>query len=729
MIPILYKQSETAFADNGIGRLAGCRSCTVTEQRNGSYELTLTYPASGPRAFDLTTGRIVYATHDYTGTPEPFRIYSISKATGGLITVRARHIAYDLASVIVRPSGEDIVIGLDTAQEFIDHFLPHIIGTNRFSFVSDVLHHYYASKTWLLTPQVPISMWELLGGSSGDTLQGQFAGEFKYEKWKVKYLVQRGQDRGVKFRRGRSYSSLDVESNVADLVIGVIPYWVGTDLDTGDDITVMNRTASDPVIYYGDASAHPGGKIIPLDCSSIFDEVPTVADIEAAADEYIERDSMNGRDAAIYKVNLVKDTADSRWNELQGVALCDLVWIEDEVLGIGTGDVRVAEEVTELTYDTLAERTTSVTLGVDDKRITEALKFPSTRERVGKIIIEDMTAARTGQHTAGTTATAKTNSAKVKALEKKIKEPATSALRGTVKPGRGLSVDADGTLNADGGADGGFEYFGEIYTGLSTAPDPYYMWKRNNRVYFTSGTSHKVWKSNTGRWGDVGFQFPSTDRRLDGFDVWTDGSRVFYSQGNTQYELTGSGVAGTWVVKSWGAVEPVGHLIWHDADGNTYFTDTTNNTTYKLNSSDIWEAVTFTGMSGILFEPFAVWNDGTNTYYDDAPAGGTAYHFKLNGTAWTKNTWSGYRDINGSDVWEANGHIFYSNGSSVQYELKEGVWKTKAWFGLNTINSASCLTIDSFEGSDVWTDGDGNIYRNNTDTNKQYKLIKYDTTL
>ena len=38
MIPCLYQSDETKFADNGIGKLADCQSCLVTEKRNGSFE-------------------------------------------------------------------------------------------------------------------------------------------------------------------------------------------------------------------------------------------------------------------------------------------------------------------------------------------------------------------------------------------------------------------------------------------------------------------------------------------------------------------------------------------------------------------------------------------------------------------------------------------------------------------------------------------------------------------
>ena len=47
MKPILYPAAETEFSNNGLGRLSDAISCTVTEERNGQYELELTYPVAG----------------------------------------------------------------------------------------------------------------------------------------------------------------------------------------------------------------------------------------------------------------------------------------------------------------------------------------------------------------------------------------------------------------------------------------------------------------------------------------------------------------------------------------------------------------------------------------------------------------------------------------------------------------------------------------------------------
>ena len=47
MIPILYRPDEFFFLSNGLGRLVECTECTVTEERNGIFELEFKYPITG----------------------------------------------------------------------------------------------------------------------------------------------------------------------------------------------------------------------------------------------------------------------------------------------------------------------------------------------------------------------------------------------------------------------------------------------------------------------------------------------------------------------------------------------------------------------------------------------------------------------------------------------------------------------------------------------------------
>ena len=92
LIPCLYTETETAFTTNGIGKLCDALSCYVTEKRNGSYELKMTYSASGLHAEDLVEGNIILAKPSERATYQPFRIYKITTPLSGILEVAARHI-------------------------------------------------------------------------------------------------------------------------------------------------------------------------------------------------------------------------------------------------------------------------------------------------------------------------------------------------------------------------------------------------------------------------------------------------------------------------------------------------------------------------------------------------------------------------------------------------------------------------------------------------------------
>ena len=45
--PRLFPAEATAFTTEGLGALTDAISCTVTEERNGAFELSMVYPLTG----------------------------------------------------------------------------------------------------------------------------------------------------------------------------------------------------------------------------------------------------------------------------------------------------------------------------------------------------------------------------------------------------------------------------------------------------------------------------------------------------------------------------------------------------------------------------------------------------------------------------------------------------------------------------------------------------------
>lgn len=102
MKPILFAEAQTDFTTNGIGRLSDAISCTVTEERNGQYELHMEYPIDGHLMEEVAYSRIIYATAADNKGPQPFRIYRITKPLSGIVEIDAEHVPSSITSLIIR---------------------------------------------------------------------------------------------------------------------------------------------------------------------------------------------------------------------------------------------------------------------------------------------------------------------------------------------------------------------------------------------------------------------------------------------------------------------------------------------------------------------------------------------------------------------------------------------------------------------------------------------------
>ena len=103
MKPILYDAGRTSFNDNGLGILADAISCKVTQELNGQFELEMRYPVEGIHYGEIALRAILRASASPDAGLQSFRIYRITPAMGGVATIYARHVAYDLGGYVVAP--------------------------------------------------------------------------------------------------------------------------------------------------------------------------------------------------------------------------------------------------------------------------------------------------------------------------------------------------------------------------------------------------------------------------------------------------------------------------------------------------------------------------------------------------------------------------------------------------------------------------------------------------
>ena len=332
MIPKLYASTETAFTSEGLGRLTDATRCEVTEERNGIYELVLEYPVGGPMINKIQVGRYIGATHDDDQDVQPFEIYKVSAPIRGVVTVNAWHISYKLNSVAVLP------FTADSCANALAAIGTNSLNTNPFTFWTDKA----VAAPFELT--VPKNARNILGGETGSILDVYGKGEYEFDKYTVKLWTNRGVDNGVEIRYGKNLTALDYQQNGASVYNAVAPFW------TNDSTTVY---LDHLVVRTGETA----GNAIALDLSGDFDEEPTAAQLEAAAQAYID-----ASDNYEIKENIKVDfypiwEADERY-EAEQVRLCDTVTIIFEGYNI-----RAKAKAIKVVYDTLRDRYKYIELG------------------------------------------------------------------------------------------------------------------------------------------------------------------------------------------------------------------------------------------------------------------------------------------------------------------------------------------------------------------------------
>lgn len=338
MILCLYDSRETKFNHNGIGKLADAQSCTVTEKRNGSYELKLICPADGIHAEMLEEGNIILAKPSDTMQPQPFRIYKITTPIDGKLEVQARHISYQLNFITVSPFSVSGCAGA------VQGLKSHAASDCPFSVWTDV------ASSAMFTVSVPASFRNCLGGMDGSVLD-TFGGEFEWDRYTVKFHRARGADHNVHIVYGKNLTDFKMEKSIENTITGVHPYWV-------DNETQAVMELPEKVVMVSRKSV-PYQKITVLDCTSAFQEKPSEAALREYAQDYIDTTSLTEPEVDI-KIDFIQ-----LWNtpgyedvvQAEQVSLCDTVHVYISKLGI-----EASSKVTETEYDSLLERYNSITL-------------------------------------------------------------------------------------------------------------------------------------------------------------------------------------------------------------------------------------------------------------------------------------------------------------------------------------------------------------------------------
>lgn len=370
MIPILYEGTETEFTSQGLGSLSDATSCTISEGINNTYELEMNYPMTGVHFSDIQVGRIILAQPSPRKETEPFSIYKISKPINGIVTVYAEHISYRLSYIPVKP------FSASNCYEALNGCVENSLETNPFTVWTDKALNIDFSFN------KPQSFRLCLGGAEGSILD-TYRGEYEFNRFTVKLHMNRGSLKDTaKIIYGKNLTDLKQEESIENTVTGIVPYWCSTVTQTNDEGTSTSEsvevvvTLPEYVLESEYADKFPYRRTTVVNMSEFFQNQPTVDELRTRANQYM-KDNLTGLPTVSLTVSFV-DLAKSEENKdfaSELVYLGDQVPVYFEKLGIST-----KAEITSMTYDVLADRYDSLTLGTISSSLSKTLNEISKKQ-------------------------------------------------------------------------------------------------------------------------------------------------------------------------------------------------------------------------------------------------------------------------------------------------------------------------------------------------------------
>lgn len=356
----LFPSDATDFTTLGLGTITDAISCSVSEERNGAYGLTMEYPVDGKLFNKIELRSIIVCKPNPFDPPQAFRVHKISKNINKKVTITADHISYDMNGIVVMPFS---AIGFpDIFQQLHDLAQP----ANPFSFDTDKTTQ--ASYTYT----VPAQLRNIIFGESG-SIVANFKGEWYFNNYSAYLYDKRGTDRGVEIRYGKDLTDLKQEENCENLYTGVIPYWIDhQDDDKTWTLSGPNYAVNVADAYPDDPPVYNYTKYRVYDSTEYFSEAPNPFEekLRARTKEIIKEEKIGIPTVSlnISIANLRKRGKNELVSQLLQIKLCDTITVVFPEMNIRTsGRVETTE------YDVIRDEYTRLEIGEAKKGVVKRL--------------------------------------------------------------------------------------------------------------------------------------------------------------------------------------------------------------------------------------------------------------------------------------------------------------------------------------------------------------------
>lgn len=376
-----------------LGMLPDAITCEVREEKNGAYELSMTYVSAGVNSQLIATDCILGVECPLRSTigENYFRIYRVERDLAGHMSISARQISGDLIYFGINKHGLDdpdgIQVFADTYPDFIAEsftaWLRHASNMRiYFTFGGNAAFSTFAPNSGhFMDFCTGTSARAYLGG---EDLQGNdrtalqlFPGcAYVWDKWNISLWKKRGQDRNIQITYGTNMAEMACDDDTDGIFTYVCAFYLQND-GTNFRKYVSSLYATDYVSMFAIS------RIKMLDCSAEvtnkYPEGASTADITAYLNTLAEaeRDAMNYAGVPVRNISI-----DVVEGAISGVYLCDTLPVLYKRNGI---EINTRMEIVGYTWDAIMQRYTELTLGAVQQDLAKEIVKNGSKSAVAGI--------------------------------------------------------------------------------------------------------------------------------------------------------------------------------------------------------------------------------------------------------------------------------------------------------------------------------------------------------
>ena len=381
MRPILYEQNETLFENNGIGILHDAETCTVTEVRNGEFELEMEYPLNGDWIGEIRTERYILAKPNDFDEPHAFRIYETDDDLDGKKrTVKAVTSTDSLSGILVKP----FAAVTSTPMNVWERIKAHAVDPINVKFATDI------TTTSAMQHDEIKNVLSLISGTEGSMVDA-FGGEVLRTNNQIYLYRRRGHERVTTIRPRKNLKNIKIVTSMSGKYTSILPYAKYTpEGENQKEVVVYGDVVRSK--YYNDYFTK---RMSPIDVTSKVKKdqevkVITKAMVDKVSAKYFEQNY--GVDLPNIKidVDMVPLSDTTAWEKaiiraLINIKLCDTVEVYVPKIG-----VNITVKVNKIEYDVLSERIKKIsasTSGHDRSTLAEVQRA-EWKQMTNKVIAD-----------------------------------------------------------------------------------------------------------------------------------------------------------------------------------------------------------------------------------------------------------------------------------------------------------------------------------------------------